>query len=433
MIASESWTANRPELEQLWSNESEMAMLGSMLLSEKACGELSWVRPEMVYQPAHRTVFEALKGLYEAGKQIDIVTLKDRLRGAGKLEAVGGTEYLIQIMESVPSAKNAQYYAEAVRDNWALRELESRLLGCLNGIRDTESTVGQKVEASTLIPQGLLDSSTLEFSVGDVVDSLADSTKPGLPSGISAIDNYSDVGGLYPDEPNMICALTGVGKSVMGLNLAMRWCQDAKRVAFVSLELKSDKIVRRLMKMLCGYGDLDRARRDGMEAEWDRARQEMRFWDLTIYDPSKTRGGTKDVETVCEWLVAKHERRPLDGVVCDYAQFFKSRQRTDGKTRLMEIVEEELRTVNARCGFVMVLLAQLITERSKDGKVYYAIRNSREFGLGAAYDLRILGSEKEGFKLLCEKNRSGRVYWEHLLRFDRNRLEFTSDPIETMR
>lgn len=433
MSASESWVATHPEVEPIWSNEAEMATLGSMLLSERACAETGWLNVEMFYQPAHQKVFGAVRSLYDSGRQIDLVTVKDRLIDANDLGSIGGVEYLVQIAESVPTAKNANYYAEIVRDKWVMRELESRLFKALDNVRNPEETAGQKVELATSIPNGLLDASTFEFHPTDILESLTESTKPGLATGISAIDQFSDVGGLYPDEPNVIAALTGVGKTNIGLNLAVKWCQEGKRVALVTLELKAEKVVRRMMKMLCGYGDLARARRDGKEAEWDRAKAEMQFWDLMIYDPSKTRGGTKNVETVCEWLIAKHERKPLDGCVLDYAQFFKSRQKSQGKTQLMEIVEEELRSTNGRLGCVMVVLAQLITERDKNGKAYYAIRNSREFGLGSAFYLQILGNEQEGYKLVCEKNRSGRVHWEHLLFFDRENLTFSSHPSTSMR
>ena len=418
------------------SLEAEMAMLGSMMLSERACGELSWVRREMIYQPAHRMVFDALRWLYDEGRQIDLVTVKDFLIGHYLLQDAGGTEYLIQIMESVPSAKNASHYADIVRDKWVLRELQAGHEKCLSEIDDPDQTPAQKIEAAMSITQGLLDATTYEFNAGDVARNLHDSTKPGAPTGISAIDEHSDVGGLYPDEPNVIAALTGVGKTVIGLNLVKRWCRNGDRVLFVSLELKAEKLVRRLIKMLCGFGDRERAIRFGAEADYDAAVTEIAGWDLTIYDPSKTRGGTKDVESICEWVVAKHERKPVDRVVMDYAQFFKSREKSDGKTRLMETVEENLRSLNTRCGFVMVVLAQLIMERDKNGKQYFAIRNSREFGLGAAYVLHILHEKKEGserYWMTCEKNRSGKGRWEHDLYFDHENLTFSSHPSTSMR
>ena len=417
----------------IWNEEAERATLGSMVLSEKACGELAWLKREMFYQPGHRMIFDAVTDMYRRAIDADLVTLKDWLTDKGQLADAGGTLYLVQVCESVVDAKNARYYADIVRSKWVLRELETRLDRCKESLRDPVQRPEDAVEAASTLVQGLLDSTTCEYSVSDLVFQLSDKTKPGLPTGIRAIDDHSNVGGLYPDEPNMICALTGVGKSVMGLQLAKTWCQAGKRGAFVSLELKAEKVVRRLMKMLCGYGDCDAARRNGHEAEWDKASGEMADWDLKVYDPAKTRGFTKNVEDVCEWVTAKHEHRPLDFVIMDYAQFFRSREKVmGGKTQLMEHVEDELRMLNARCGFVMVVLAQLIRIGEKDDK-RLQIRNSQEFGLGAAYDLRIVGDEKEGYKLVCEKNRSGKNRWEHKLRYDRTYLTFETDPLETMR
>lgn len=419
------------EYEPFWSEEAEKAMLGCMMLSERACGELGWVKREMVYQPAHRMVFDALRWLYVQSVQIDIVTVKDWLRDRDLLQEVGGTEYLLQIAESVATVQNATYYANIVRDKWVLREIEKRLDSCKANLRNPDETVGQKVESVMAMSQGLLDWSTYEFHAGDYAQSLTDTVLPGLATGISAIDHYSGAGGLYRDEPNLVCAMTGRGKTNLGLNLVKKWCEEGRRGAFVSLELKAEKVTRRLMKMLSGYWSAADAERFNDREAWDWALQKIAGWDLVIYDPSRAKGDSKTVESVCEWVTAKHERNPLDFVVLDYAQLFRTRQKTDGKTRTMEIVEEELRGLNGKCGFVMLLLAQLIASRDKSGKEHHEIRNSREFGNGCAFDLRII--EKDGTFLHCEKNRDGKGYWKHQLSFDPQTLTFASHPLEGMR
>ena len=409
------------EEEPPYSQEAEMATLGAMMLEERAVGELSWLKADRFYLPAHQKVYEALVELYSTGKAIDLVMVKNFLREKEQLKDCGGWEYLVQLMESVPAAAHGAFYADIVRDKWVLRKLESRCQSVLRSIRSPDMGAAEKVEQASTLVEGLLDSSTLEFRAGDVLDSLTDAVKPGLPTGIAPVDEFSDCGGLYPDEPNFVCGLTGVGKSLFCCQLAKNWCADGKRVLLVSLELRADKVVRRLMKMLCGYSSVDQARRDGRGAEWEAARAEFYGWDLTIYDPARTRGGSRDVESVCEWVIAKHGHREVDALIVDYAQFFKSRRPSRGKTDCMETVEDELRMLNQRCGFVMLVAAQLIwAGEGKARKLY--VRNSREFGLGAAYDLHLLRDEDQNYTLKCEKNRNGRVYWETELKFDRTHL-----------
>ena len=421
------------EYEPIWNQDAEMACIGSIILSEKAYFQVAWLKREMFYQPAHRIVYDAVESLYKSASAIDLVTIKDWLGSRDLLRDAGGVEYVTQMCERVATAVNARYYAEIVREKWVLRELEARLGKCTLSLRDAAVRPAQALEMASTLVQGLLDSTTCEYSVADEVFRLSNKTKPGLATGIYAIDEYSNVGGLYPDEPNMVCALTGVGKSVIGLQLVKKWCMEGRRGVFVSLELKAEKVIRRLMKMLCGFGDYDSAQRAGAGAEWDAAQREMSGWDLMVYDPSKTRGFTKNVEDVCEWVTAKHESNPLEFSVMDYAQFFRSRERImGGKTQLMEHVEDELRMLNARCGFVMVVLAQLIRLGERDDK-RLQIRNSQEFGLGAAFDLRLIGNEKDGYTLKCEKNRSGRNLWEHKLRFNKTYLTFESDPVGAMK
>jgi len=106
------------------SLEAEMGLLGSMALDRDVIGEvLQEVRGEHFYRPDHRLIFEVLLSLYEANKPVDLVLLRDELKRRGQLEQVGGVDYLVRLVESVPSAANGVYYARIVRDKGILRDL----------------------------------------------------------------------------------------------------------------------------------------------------------------------------------------------------------------------------------------------------------------------------------------------------------------------
>ena len=129
------------------SLEAEMATLGSMMLSERAAEEVQAILTEEdFYQPAHAEIFRAIRQLLLSAKAIDLVTIKDELIARGVLQEVGGVEYLIQIAESVPTAKNATYYAEIVQDKSTMRRLEQAGHEILGIVRDPESDADQKVD-----------------------------------------------------------------------------------------------------------------------------------------------------------------------------------------------------------------------------------------------------------------------------------------------
>lgn len=109
------------------SIESEMALLGAMILDANVIGEvLVTVKgAEEFYKPAHGAIFQSILELYDKHNvhQIDMVTLVDRLRDKGVLAEVGGPDYLAQLMEGVPSATLAKYYARTVHEKFKLRKL----------------------------------------------------------------------------------------------------------------------------------------------------------------------------------------------------------------------------------------------------------------------------------------------------------------------
>jgi replicative DNA helicase len=106
------------------SLEAEKGVLGSLMLDPRMCDEVAMVlRAEEFYAPSHRKLFEIMMDMHNAGKQIDPMLLLDRLKSQGELEVLGGASFLLDIQESVPTAANAVWYGEIIRDKAVVREL----------------------------------------------------------------------------------------------------------------------------------------------------------------------------------------------------------------------------------------------------------------------------------------------------------------------
>jgi replicative DNA helicase len=103
---------------------AEQCVLGGMLLSKDAIADVVEVlRPHDFYRPAHHTVYGAVLDLYARGEPADPVTTAGELTRRGELGRVGGLPYLHTLVASVPTAANAGYYAEIVRERAILRRL----------------------------------------------------------------------------------------------------------------------------------------------------------------------------------------------------------------------------------------------------------------------------------------------------------------------
>ncbi|MBV8720874.1 MAG: replicative DNA helicase, partial [Candidatus Eremiobacteraeota bacterium] len=104
--------------------EAEMALLGSILVDREMMATVAEiVDPPDFYAAMHETIYIALLSLYERGEPLDKITLSEELKRRGQLEKIGGLAYLTSLMDTVPTAASAEYYANIVREKSALRGL----------------------------------------------------------------------------------------------------------------------------------------------------------------------------------------------------------------------------------------------------------------------------------------------------------------------
>ncbi|MEU4118914.1 replicative DNA helicase [Kitasatospora sp. NPDC028055] len=236
---------------------AEQAVLGGMMLSKDAIGDVVEVlQPADYYRPAHETIHGAILALYAQGEPADPITVAGELTRSGDLERVGGASYLHTLVNSVPTAANAEYYAEIVHERAVLRRLVeagTRIAamgyaaeGELDEIAQAAQTeIYQAVSARTV--------STPYAPVRDDVELFFDNLDAaktrkkliGLSTGFAELDQLTS--GLLPRQLIVIGARPGVGKSTLALDFA-RACavHQQKPTAFFSLEMGRAEIVQRL-------------------------------------------------------------------------------------------------------------------------------------------------------------------------------------------
>src|SRR5436190_15274908 len=97
--------------------QAEIGVLGSIVLLPDVLDDVIQIlRPDDFYDDAHRKLFLHMTALHESSKKIDPTLLVDRLKSAGDFESVGGAAYLSKVINAVPNAAHATYYAEIVRE-----------------------------------------------------------------------------------------------------------------------------------------------------------------------------------------------------------------------------------------------------------------------------------------------------------------------------
>lgn len=242
---------------------AEIAVLGSMLLDNEVIPEVvDIVRAEDFYRGEHQSIFQAINQLYEERKACDVVILGEWLL---KQESPNGqitADYLISLLEAVPSSANAKYYAEIVRD----LALARRLITACNeicaeaydpsvSIRELLDSAERKILSVSLRhdtgePESLENLLRRTF---DNIDSSREGSISGLRTGFYELDEWT--GGLQPSQFIVIAGRPSMGKTSLALNVAEHVAlEEGVPVFFVSLEMSKEQIAR---NMLCSYSRVD--------------------------------------------------------------------------------------------------------------------------------------------------------------------------------
>ena len=244
--------------------EAEAALLGSMILDWRVCGEVLQILQgaDDFYKPAHSAIYETLIELYDENQSIDVVQLNQRLRDKQQLEKVGGVDYLVELAESVPSASAAQHYAQIVRDKAVLRQLIEASGQILYDAYNADSPASQLLDTAEqsifeIRQQGTRgDASNLKELLQQTFDQLESQDGrliTGVETGFFELDEMTN--GLQNGEMIIIAARPSMGKTAFVLNMAEHIAaSNGQPVGVFSLEMGRQQLAQRL---LCARSGVD--------------------------------------------------------------------------------------------------------------------------------------------------------------------------------
>jgi len=242
------------------SIESEMCLLASMMLEKEIIGEaVQLVDREAFYQADHQIIFDVLVKLYELNRPIDSVILFEELVKRQLLEEIGGTGYIAQILNSVPSAAHGMHYARIVREKAMLRQLIS---ASNEIIRDSYAPYEQadvvldKAERRIFeIAQKKVGGSMepMEKVLHEVFEMIENRGQRGVTTGFHELDDV--LNGLQKGEMIIVAARPSMGKTALAMNIVEYIAADLQLpCAVFSLEMSKQQLAQR---MLCSRGRVD--------------------------------------------------------------------------------------------------------------------------------------------------------------------------------
>ncbi len=236
-----------------------------MMLSEDAVvAVLEIVEPMDFYQTGHRHIFQALVDLFNAQRPCDLITLQEELRSKERLAEVGGVSYLSQLLNAVPTARNAEHYARIVKEKSMLRRLIAVSGEISANAFDPQALAEQLIDQAEqkVLQLSQFKTSSPYLRVKDLVkptfsylESLYENKQAvtGVPSGFSRLDEYT--AGFQKSDLIILAARPSMGKTAFCLNIAQNAAYHGRcPVMLFSLEMSHKQLVTRL---LCAEARVD--------------------------------------------------------------------------------------------------------------------------------------------------------------------------------
>lgn len=408
------------------SEAAEMAVLGSILLEPGLLHEVSQViKVGDFYRDSHKKIYAAMISLHEGDKDIDIVTLSNALKIEGVLDVVGGTSYLTELYDAVPSAANAVTYAHIVKDKASKRQLiaiSERISKEAQAEEKTAALLLDEAEAEVYTLKQQTEPTSLK-QVGEFVAEAYDKIgkeEKGIPSFIE-LDNL--IGGLKKGEMIIVAARPGMGKTTICLNIAERAATiHEATVAFFTLEMTAVQVASRMLFARARVNQEEAKSGKGISdsdfAKLASAMEEISRSNLYIDDTSMIA-----VAEIRSKLRKLKREKGLDLVVIDYIGLMQasSLQQADNRQQQISEISRQLKGIAKELEVPVLVISQLNRASVKsEGKIKEPdLSHLRESGaLEQDADIVIFihrphyydeSEDKHLAKVIVAKNRNGAV------------------------
>ena len=347
---------------------AEQSVLGGMLLSKDAIADVvESLRASDFYKPAHETIYEAILSLYGHGSPADAITVADELKKRGELTRVGGASYIHTLIASVPTAANAQYYAEIVKEHAIMRRLIEA------GTKIAQLGYANETEVDTLVDQAQAEiyavtddnakedyvsfSDALEETINEID---ANSNRPdgvyGVPTDFIEFDELT--GGLHGGQMIVIAARPGVGKSTLALDIARSASiHHQMTTVFFSLEMSRTELAMRILSAE-GKISMGRLKKGDLDTEgWTNlATLQGRIDSAPLFIDDSPNMTLMEIRAKCRRL---KQRNDLKLVVLDYLQLMSSGKKVESRQQEVSEFSRSLKLLAKELDVPVIALSQL--------------------------------------------------------------------------
>ena len=351
------------------SVEAEQAVLGSMLIDPRCVPDvIEQLRPEDFYIRQNREIYETIYSMFNFSLTIDPVTVLENMRKNGVYDENVSRNYILQLMDTTPTAANVGEYVAIIKDKTLLRRI-AETAGDMTAMVQQGTDSGQDVlEAAEQrvyairqgrAARGLTPISAVLLDVYDRLNELAasDAAVPGLSTGLGDLDLA--ISGLNKSDLILLAARPGMGKTSMALNILLHAGKfSGKSVAFFSLEMSREQLAMRLISNESFVDNKKLVTGKLNESDWEKvaaAADALNRTKILIDDDSTV--SVADINAKCRRV------EDLGLVVIDYLQLMTSaggKERSgDNRQQIVSDISRALKIMAKELNVPVLCLSQL--------------------------------------------------------------------------
>ncbi len=418
-----------------YSREAEQSVLGAMLLDMQCIPDVVEIcKADDFYVDRNRELFSTILELYNLGKPIDIVTIKEQLTLRGSFESIGGLAFVMENMNFVPTTRNVKHYAQIVAEKSGLRKMisfsENVIENCYRGEREFDEIIGNaQMSIMDLVQEGMKKGPVhikgLLKECAENLEKLNEKHEDvtGISTGFIDIDKRT--AGLHGSELVLIAARPGMGKTSFALNIAQNAAIDSRAtVVIFNLEMPGIQLANRMLASEAMISSENLKRGNIKDEEWEKLGEALDVLsNANIYIDDTSTITVSEIAARCRKL--KMEKKELDLVVIDYIQLMSSNKR--GVSREQEIAEisRSLKVLAKELNIPIIALSQLSRAVEKRDVKEPVLSDLRESGSIEQDADMVMFLYREGYynesseepnktKCIFAKHRNGETGYEHL-------------------
>jgi replicative DNA helicase len=348
---------------------AEQSVLGSMLINKDAIADcLEAVKAHDFYRPAHELIFDAVLDLFGRGEPADAITVADELGKRGDLTRIGGQAYLHQLIQAVPTAANAGYYAEIVHERAVLRRLVeagTRIvqMGYAQGEGDIDEIVNraQAEVYSVAEKRGGEDYNVLGDLLNETMEEIEAASGRtddlvGVPTGFLELDELTN--GLHPGQMIVVAARPAVGKSTLGIDIARAAAIKHNMAAAVfSLEMSRTEITMRILSAEATIQLQDLRKGLKNQEQWTKLARIMgKISNAPLFIDDSPNMSLMEIRAKCRRLKQQHNLRI---VVIDYLQLMSSGKKVESRQQEVAEFSRALKLLAKELEVPVIAISQL--------------------------------------------------------------------------